>query len=145
MKADAGCLERPATNQALDRIVAEQAEVARPAAGADAWEHGDAATADANLGERVEVGRVGRLELRLAAGLLWQTAEAVADVHHDFRVVLDVQFTREVLDIHGEAASIFLGQFWAGRFSNQSVHPRKNAAIRKGAPRLPPGEQAAAG
>ena len=62
---------------------------------------GDAAAADAALGERVEVRRVGRFQLGQAARLLRQAAEAVGDVHDDLGVVLDVQFAGEVVDVHG--------------------------------------------
>ena len=36
LEADAGGLQRPAADQVLDRVVAEQAQVSRPAAGGDA-------------------------------------------------------------------------------------------------------------
>ena len=70
LEADAGRLQRAAADQVLQRIVAEQAEMPRTAAGADAGQHGNAAAADAALGERVEIRRVGRFELRQTAGLL---------------------------------------------------------------------------
>ena len=101
LEADAGGFERAAADEVLQRVVAEQAEVAGPAAGADAGQHGDAAAEDAALGERVEVGRVGRFELGQAARLLRQAAEAVGHVHDDLGVVFDVQFAGEVVEVHG--------------------------------------------
>ena len=64
-------------------------------------QHGDAAAADADLGQRVEVRRVGRFELGQAARLLRQAAEAVGRREDDLGVVLDVQFAGEVVDVHG--------------------------------------------
>ena len=104
VEADAGRLECPAADQVLERIVAEQAQVPRAAAGADARQHRNAAAADADLRQRIEIRRVGRFELGLAARLLRQPAQAVADVHDDLGVVLDVQFAGQILNIH--AASL---------------------------------------
>ena len=101
LEADAGGFEGAAADEVLQRVVAEQAEVARAAAGADAGQHGNAAAADAALDQRVEIGRVGRFELGEAAGLLRQAAEAVGDVQDDLGVVLDVEFAGEVVDVHG--------------------------------------------
>ena len=47
LEADAGGFERAAADQVLERIVAEEAEVAGAAAGADAGQDRDAAAADA--------------------------------------------------------------------------------------------------
>ena len=55
LEADAGGFEGAAADEVLQRVVAEQAEVAGAAAGADAGRDGDAAAADAVAGERVEV------------------------------------------------------------------------------------------
>ena len=100
-EADAGGFEGAAADHVLQRVVAEQAEVAGAAAGADAGQHGDAAAEDADFGERVEVRRVGRFELGQAARLLRQAAEAVGDVHDDLGVVFDVEFASEFVEVHG--------------------------------------------
>ena len=100
-EADAGGFERAAADHVLQRVVAEQAQVPGAAAGADAGQHGNAAAQDAGFGERVEIGRVGRFQLGLAARLLRQAAQAVAHVHDDLGVVLDVQFAGKSVDIHG--------------------------------------------
>ena len=101
LEADAGRFERAAADHVLQRVVAEQAEVARAAAGADAGQHRDAAAEDAGFGERVEVRRFGRFQFGQAARLLRQAAEAVGDVHDDLGVVFDVQFASEFMDVHG--------------------------------------------
>ena len=38
----------------------------------------------------------------LAARLLWQAAEAVGDIHDDLRIVFDVKFAGEFVEVHGE-------------------------------------------
>ncbi len=98
---DAGRLQRAAADQVLQRVVAEQAEVARAAAGADAGAHRNAAAQDAGLGQRVEVGRVGRFQLGPTARLLRQAAQAVGHVHDDLGVVFDVQLARKSVEVHG--------------------------------------------
>ena len=61
----------------------------------------NAAAEDAGFGEGVEVRRVGRFQLRQAAGLLRQAAEAIAHVHDDLGRVFDVQFAGELMKVHG--------------------------------------------
>ena len=100
-EADAGGFEGAAADHVLQRVVAEEAEVAGAAAGADAGQHRDAAAEDAGFGERVEIRRVGRFEFRQAARLLRQAAEAVGNVHDDLRVVFGVQFAGEFMEVHG--------------------------------------------
>ena len=99
-EADAGRFERAAADAILQRIVAEQAQVPRPAARADARLHRNAAAGDAALGQRVEVRRLGRFEFGLAARLERQAAEAVGHEHHDLRVVLNMQFARQLVHVH---------------------------------------------
>ena len=130
MEADAGRLQRPAADQVLDRIVAEQAQVAGPAAGADAGKHRNAAAEDADFRQRVEVAACWPSSSSvLPPGCCGRPPRPSADIHHDFRVVLDVQFAGEVLDVHGESRV-------KGREpNNYDFHRRKNGVIRKG--RLP--------
>ena len=91
LEADAGGLQRPAADQVLHRIVAEQAQVSRSAAGGDAGGDRDHAAQDAAAGQGVEVRRLGGFQLGLAARLDRQAAQAVGHQHDDFRVVLDHQ------------------------------------------------------
>ena len=115
-EADAGGFERTAADEVLDRVVAEQAEMARAAAGADAGQHGNAAAADADFGERIEVRRVGRFELGEPARLLRQAAEAVGHVHDDLGVVFDVQLAGELVDVHGGRSVSGVGESEVRRF-----------------------------
>ena len=101
LETDAGGFERAAADHVLQRVVAEEAEMAGAAAGADAGQHGDAAAEDAGFGECVEVRRFGRFQFRQAARLLRQAAEAVGDVHDDLGVVFGVQFASEFMEVHG--------------------------------------------
>ena len=82
-------------------IVAEQAQMARPAAGRDAGKDGNAAALHADLGQRIEVRLLRRFQLRLAARRHRQAAQAIGDEHDDFGVVLDVQFAGEGVGVHG--------------------------------------------
>ena len=83
LEADAGGLERTAADQVLDRVVAEEAQVARSAAGRDAGKTGMLLPQTPRAGERVEIRRFGGFELGQAARLLRQAAKSVADVHDD--------------------------------------------------------------
>ena len=65
-ETDAGRLQRPATDQILERIVAEQPQVPGPAARADAGLDRDAPAADSLLRQGVEIRRVGRFPVRSA-------------------------------------------------------------------------------
>ena len=85
----------------MQRVVAEQPEVAGAAAGANAGADRNAAAQDAGLGERVEVGRIRRFQLGATARLLRQAAQAIAHVHDDLRGVFDVQFARKSVEVHG--------------------------------------------
>ena len=82
-KADAGGLERAAADEVLQRIVAEQTEVAGAAAGAMPGLTGMLLPRMPLLRECVEVGRLGGFEFGESAGMLRQAAEAVGDEHDD--------------------------------------------------------------
>ena len=77
----------------LERVVAEQPQVARAAARRDARLDRNAAAADAAPGQRVEIRRAGRFQLGHAARLQRQPAQAVGHQHHDFGIVFLVQRT----------------------------------------------------
>jgi hypothetical protein len=77
LEVDAQRFEDAAADAVLERVVAEQAEVAGAAAGGDARQDRDAHAADAFAGQRVEVRRPRRLEFRLAVRLDRQAAQAV--------------------------------------------------------------------
>ena len=88
------------------RIVAEQTEVARPAARRDARQDGDAQAADAVAGAGVEVRRAGRLQFGLAARFQRQAAQAVGDQQDDFRWVVFTQLANQFVHAHVSIVSI---------------------------------------
>ena len=73
----------------LERVVAEQAEMARPAAGRDAGQDRDAQAADLPSTQGVEVRRAGRFQLGLAARLERQAAQAVGHQQDDLAGVAE--------------------------------------------------------
>ena len=89
IEVDAERLEHPAADLVLDRIVAEQAEMARPAAGRDAGADRDRQAADIVPDQGIEIRGRGGLELGRAAGLDRQPAEAVGDREHDLAGVAE--------------------------------------------------------
>ena len=82
---DAKGLQDAAADEVLHGIVAEQAQVAGPAARSDAGEHGHGEAARALLRQAVQVGRVGGLQLRAAGFRVRQAAQAVRHEHDDGR------------------------------------------------------------
>ena len=68
----------PAADQVLDRIVAEQAQVSRPAAGRDARGDRIHASLDAVFCQGVQIGGLGGLQFRRSARLDRQSAQPSA-------------------------------------------------------------------
>ena len=98
-EADARGFERAAADDKLERIVSEQGQVARAAARRNTRLDRDAAAADAALGQRVEIGRVGRFEFGRPARLHRQTAEAIGNEHDNFGIVFGVQRAGELVHV----------------------------------------------
>ena len=127
--------KRPAADEVFERVVAKQAQVARPAAGSDAGTDRNAAALHADFGQGIEVRRLGRFQLRLAARRQRQAAQAVGDEHDDLRVVLDVQFAGEGVGVHGRVqGSGFRGQEQSGivcchRKLRQSTRTRARCCV----------------
>ena len=100
LEAHAGRLQGPAADRILQRIVAEQAQVSRAAAGGNAGQNGNRTAQRADLRQGVQVGRLGGLQLGRSARLQRQSAQAVGHQEHDLGVVLDLQFANQLLDFH---------------------------------------------
>ena len=106
LEIDAEGFQDAAADDEFQRIVTEQAEMPRPAAGGDAGQHRDAQPQRSALGQRVQIRRVGGFEFGFAAGFQRQPAESVADEQHDFGAVLAAELADEVLRIgHGGLSS----------------------------------------
>ena len=100
LEADAGGLQRPAADQMFYRVVAEKAQVSRPAAGGDARGDRIQASLDAVFCQGVQIGGFGGLQFRRSARLDRQSAQPVGHQHHDFRLIGGFQFADELLNIH---------------------------------------------
>ena len=109
--------KRPAADQVLDRIVAEQAQMSGSAAGRDAGGDRIHAALNAVSGQGVQIGGLGGLQFGRSARLDGQSAQAVGHEHHDFRLVGDLQVADQLLDIHASGSFIFqqcLGRMFHG-------------------------------
>ena len=91
-------LEDAPAELVLERIVAEEGQVGRPAAGCDAHHDRIGEAADGALRQRVEVRLAGRFELALAVG--GQAADPVHDQENDLRIGLLAQFSGQVFPFH---------------------------------------------
>ena len=106
LEAHAGRLQGPAADRILQRIVAEQAQVSRAAAGGNAGQNGNRTAQRADFCQGVQVGRLGGLQLGRSARLQGQSPQAVGHQEHDLGVVLDLQFANQLLDFHGRIPRI---------------------------------------
>ena len=107
---DAGGLQRPAADHVFQRIVAEQAQMARPAARRDAGERSgccDPSTPRVASASRFGVRAVSNSVL--PPGLHRQAAQAVGHQHDDLRVAFRLQFASQVVDVH----RLFLRLKWS--------------------------------
>ncbi len=100
LEVNAQRLQDAATDAVLQRVVAEQAEMARPAARRDARQHRHTQAAHAVAGAGVEVRRPRRLQLGLAARLQGQSAQAVGHHQDDFRGVVFAQLAHQFVHVH---------------------------------------------
>ena len=92
-QAQAQGLNDAAPDLILNGIVAEQSEVARPAAGGDAGSDGDHAALRAEFGQGVKIGGRGRLQRREKTLFFGrQIAQTVQDYEGQFGVCFDCQF-----------------------------------------------------
>ena len=107
VEVDAEGFEDAAADAVLQRVVAEEGEMAGAAAGRDAVADGHGEAADAVGGEAVEVDGVRLFELGAAGLGIGQAAEAVDDEEDDFGVVLDDEFADD-FEVH--AYSLECGQ-----------------------------------
>ena len=99
VEVDAGGLEDAAADRVDHRVVAEEREVAGPAAGRDAVADRQREAARAVAGDVVEVRRPGGFELGAAGLRVRQAAEAVHDEQHDLGVGLLGKLADEV-EVH---------------------------------------------
>ncbi len=85
----------------LERIIAEQGQVARPAAGRDAGRDGKDPALGRVLAERVQVGSAGRFERRkIALVARGQVAQSIQDHQRQFGLGLERQFGVEAVEVH---------------------------------------------
>jgi hypothetical protein len=87
IEVDAERLEHAAADAVAERIVAEEPEMTRPAAGRDPRRHGDRQPAHVAGHQRVQIGRRGSLEPGRPARRHGQAAQAVGNEQHDLRLV----------------------------------------------------------
>lgn len=99
LKTDAGGFQHTAADDVFQRIVTEEGQVAGTAAGGDAGLHGNAAAADAALGEGVEIGGAGRFKFGGTAGFHRQAAEAVGNEEDNFGIVFLMQRAGELVHV----------------------------------------------
>ena len=79
LEVDAERFQDAAADLVFERVIAEQAEMARAAAGGDAGEDRDRQTADPFADHRIEVGGACGFEFGLAAELHGEAAESVCN------------------------------------------------------------------
>ena len=94
-------LEDAPAELVLERIVAEEGQVGRPAARRDAHHDRIGDAADGAFRQRVEVRLAGRLELAPAVG--GQAADPVHDQQDDLRIRLLAQLAGQVFPFHGRS------------------------------------------
>ena len=109
LEADAGRFQCAAADHIFQGIVAEQAHVAGTAAGRNAGQHRDGTAERADLGQGIEVGRLGRFEFRRTARRHRQAAQAVGHEEDDFGVIFGLEFADQLLSV--EHGYLFPGRF----------------------------------
>ena len=138
--ADAQRLQHAPADEVLHRVVAEEAEVARPAARRDARQHRRRQPARAHPREPVQVGRRGRLKLGLAGVRVRQPAETVGHQHDDLgrRLADDVRQRGKI-----DHCRLLMLPCRGGRRRRAAPCPRRTPATRPRPSRrgsfLPPG------
>lgn len=96
-----------ASDPELERVVAEEAQVAGAGSGRDPGQYRNARAAGSAGGEPVQIRGRGRLQFGSAPRLERQATEPVGDQHHDLGIRFFSQFPDEFELIHG---STFLGR-----------------------------------
>ncbi len=99
-ETNAGRFQGATADHILQRIVAEQAQMPRPAAGRDARLDRNAPAQHATAGQRVEVRRLGRFQFGQTARFERQPAQPVGDEHDNLRIVPLNETARQVVHVH---------------------------------------------
>ena len=97
---DAGGFENAATDLEDERIVTEEAEVARAAAGGNARENREGHTGNALGGELIEIRRRRGFQFGRPARLQRKTADTVRNDHNDFTAFIGFEGLNQLVQFH---------------------------------------------
>ena len=100
LKADPRSLQCTPTDQVLKRVVTKKSQVTRSASGRDPWLDRNTRPLNTQARQRVQMRCFGRLKLGQSARMHRQSTEPIGHQHHNFTAVIQLQFSRQRVNIH---------------------------------------------
>ena len=100
LKADPRSLQRTATDEVFQGVVAKQCQMPRPAPRRNSRFDGYACPLNPQACQRVQMRGFGRLKLGQSTRLHRQSTEPIGHQHHNLTAVIQLQFSRQRMNIH---------------------------------------------